>query len=114
MVLRYAHVASQHAKSMVDLIKNKLHDDTQKRLAGQSEEIGFAFAFKQNSILQNVQPAELVKSESWFLRRAILNPILNKYNIVCVYTSSFPASWLINIPMVFARMTGMAFETAFF
>lgn len=64
VVLRYAHVASQHAKSMVDLIKNKLHDDTQKRLAGQSEEIGFAFAFKQNSILQNVQPAELVKSES--------------------------------------------------
>eukprot|EP00094_Tigriopus_californicus_P000630 TCALIF_00612-PA protein Name:"Similar to EXOSC9 Exosome complex component RRP45 (Bos taurus)" AED:0.13 eAED:0.15 QI:0/0/0/0.75/0.33/0.5/4/0/301 len=62
VVLRYAHVASQHAKSVVDLIKNQLHEDTQKRLAGQTEEIGFAFAFKQNSILQNVKPAEMVST----------------------------------------------------
>ena len=51
MVLKYAHGAAAHAKSVVELIKNKLAEDQEKRSAGKVDEIGLAFAFQKQTIL---------------------------------------------------------------
>ena len=51
--MKYAQSAANHAKSVVDLIKNKLAEDTEKRTAGKVDEIGLAYAFQRQTILTN-------------------------------------------------------------
>ena len=82
MVLQYAHQASLLAKASVDLIKNKLVQDSDLRQKGETDQIGFAFAMAsiENSILNNEISAQGVDISKIAIKDSVVDDDSEKEN----------------------------------